>query len=217
MLTVLEQVPFSNISLPLDNTGIQSSSMNVLTNWIDDCLASHPVCGQRPTPGEPRFARILHVGASGEPTTVKLCPVSQLPTDCKYTTLSHCWGGMAIPCLIQRNVSDYTELIDLLSLPQTYQDAIQLTRRLGLRYLWIYSLCIIQDSHEDWVGQAAVMGEIYQGSHLNITSTKSGDPYGGLFAQRNPAVVSPLQFHLQRFDKDDQPSLYNVRTSSIDA
>ncbi|KAJ5802154.1 uncharacterized protein N7503_004604 [Penicillium pulvis] len=80
-----------------------------------------------------------------------------------------------------------------MDLPQTFQDAIQLTRRLGIRYLWIDSLCIIQDSHEDWLDQSAVMGGVYQYSYLNIAATKSTDPYGGLFTTRNPCVVTPLR------------------------
>ncbi|KAJ5547125.1 hypothetical protein N7494_004710 [Penicillium frequentans] len=142
-----------------------------------------------------RFSRILDVGNVSDAPDVNLCLSDGLEQGTKYVTLSHCWGGATseIPSLTTRNYEKFLQRITITHLPQTFQDAIQLTRHLGIRYLWIDSLCIIQDSREDWLDQSALMGSVYQGSYLNIAATKSTDPSGGLFTTRNPVVITPLR------------------------
>ncbi|KAF4436028.1 HET-domain-containing protein [Fusarium austroafricanum] len=54
------------------------------------------------------------------------------------------------------------------SLPKTFQDAVAATRALGLRYLWIDSLCIIQDSKQDWEIQCTEMQRIYRNSFVTV-------------------------------------------------
>lgn len=69
-------------------------------------------------------------------------------------------------------------------LPKTFQDAVHITRALGLRYLWIDSLCIIQDDKRDWEIESAKMAGIYTGSYLTIAATASADSSGGFFFNR---------------------------------
>ena len=64
----------------------------------------------------------------------------------KYIALSHYWGQTKILILEEHILETITYGIDWLRLPRTFQDAMIVTRRLGFRYLWIDSLCIIQDS-----------------------------------------------------------------------
>ena len=60
-------------------------------------------------------------------------------------------------------------------LRRSFQDAIYATRKLGHRYIWIDSLCIIQDSIEDWTIEAAMMNKVYSMCECNIAaSTVSG-------------------------------------------
>ncbi|KAJ6006655.1 hypothetical protein N7451_004599 [Penicillium sp. IBT 35674x] len=170
--------------------------MNVIAYWLEDCDKNHTGCRREGAPHtDDRFSRILDVGNVSDAPNVNLCLSDGLEHDTKYATLSHCWGGatLEIPSLTTKNYEKFLQRITIMDLPQTFQDAIQLTRRLGLRYLWIDSLCIMQDSREDWLDQSAVMGSIYQGSYLNIAATKSTDPSGGLFTTRNPFVVTPLR------------------------
>ncbi|EHK19955.1 uncharacterized protein TRIVIDRAFT_155817 [Trichoderma virens Gv29-8] len=49
-------------------------------------------------------------------------------------------------------------------LPKSFREAMQITRRLGVEYIWINSLCIIQDDSRDWEHEAAIMGKIYEQS-----------------------------------------------------
>jgi hypothetical protein len=84
----------------------------------------------------------------------------------KYAALSHCWGLYPLLTTTTSNISSHSSRppgrsgIPLSSLPRTFRDAILIKRALGLRYLWIDSLCIIQDSDVDWEREWALMGEI---------------------------------------------------------
>ncbi|KAE9365942.1 HET-domain-containing protein [Stipitochalara longipes BDJ] len=81
----------------------------------------------------------------------------------------------------QANLGTHLQSIPWASLSKTYQNAIDFTKFLGCRYLWIDSLCIIQDSTDDWEHEAANMAYIYSESYLNIAATQSSKLNDGLF------------------------------------
>lgn len=68
------------------------------------------------------------------------------------------------------------------SIPRTFQDAIDITRKLGLKYIWIDSLCIVQDDREDWRRESVQMAAIYGKSYLNIAATDTWDSHQGFFS-----------------------------------
>ncbi|KAM7208155.1 Heterokaryon incompatibility protein (HET) domain containing protein [Naviculisporaceae sp. PSN 640] len=100
-----------------------------------------------------------------------------------YICLSHVWGHRPFVRTKSGNLASHKQSLDIDNLPQTFRDAIRYTRELGVRYLWIDSLCIIQDSHADWTIEASKMASIYQGSFLVLSAASSESPYGGLFAE----------------------------------
>jgi hypothetical protein len=71
-------------------------------------------------------------------------------------------------------------------LPKTHQDAIQLTQELGIRYLWIDSICIIQDDDEDWERESANMLSVYSKSYLTIAASNGENSHKGLFTEISP-------------------------------
>jgi hypothetical protein len=100
-----------------------------------------------------------------------------------YATLSHCWGANP-DTRYQATKSTFQDLKDRIrytELPATYCHAISVCRLLRIRYLWIDSLCIIQDSKEDWASQAAIMAYVYSNSHLTISADWSSNPEGGCY------------------------------------
>ena len=101
-----------------------------------------------------------------------------------YLTLSHCWGRNPIVRTFKENYAVHREGIAWKALSKTFQDAVILTRRLGYQYLWIDSLCIVQDDPKDWEGQASQMAQIYSNSDLTIAATKSEDESRGCFSNR---------------------------------
>jgi hypothetical protein len=69
-------------------------------------------------------------------------------------------------------------------MPMTFKDAIMVTRNLGIRYLWIDSLCILQDSEADWAIEASRMADIYRYSTLTIAASSSMDCTKGFLLER---------------------------------
>jgi Heterokaryon incompatibility protein (HET) len=82
--------------------------------------------------------------------------------------------------------------IDPSLLPKTFQDALEVTRYFGVRYLWIDSLCILQDSQDDWRRESALTGQIYQDSYCNIAAMTAQDPTEGLFFHRKTALMKSI-------------------------
>ncbi|EAA26535.1 hypothetical protein NCU03484 [Neurospora crassa OR74A] len=111
----------------------------------------------------------------------------------QYITLSHCWGPPEKrPITTTRaNLSVRTERISFAELPETFQDAVVLTRKLGQRYLWIDSLCIIQDDENDWAQEASTMVDVYTQSYCTLAALSSGDSTAGLCKkdQTNPDML----------------------------
>ena len=94
-----------------------------------------------------------------------------------YIALSHCWGKAPIVRTTKDTLSRRRQGIDTSLLPPAFQDAILIARRLEVRYLWIDSLCIIQDDELDWQTESAKMSTIYQNALLTISAGLSG--HGG--------------------------------------
>lgn len=115
-----------------------------------------------------------------------------------YVALSHCWGKRAFPVLHAQNAATLQDDgIPISHLPPNFQDAVLATRRLGLRYLWIDSLCIVQNSPADWQSEAPVMNKVYRNALLTLSAMASPDAYGGLFRARDPHAVSPSTLTVQ--------------------
>ncbi|KAF2419879.1 HET-domain-containing protein, partial [Tothia fuscella] len=105
-----------------------------------------------------------------------------------YVTLSHCWGGKVFTRLLKKLLPSFQKKLPLNELPRTFRDAIHFTRRLNsdIRYIWIDSLCIVQDDDEDWNSEAAQMYEVYTNSYCNISATAAKNSEEGLFFSRSP-------------------------------
>lgn len=102
-----------------------------------------------------------------------------------YAALSYCWGGPQPVTLTTLTRSDMLRGIATSTLPQTIQDAITVTRKLSLRYLWVDALCIIQDSASDRDAEIAKMDRIYQNAQLTISADSAERCQDGFLATRS--------------------------------
>ncbi|KAK0652382.1 heterokaryon incompatibility protein-domain-containing protein, partial [Cercophora newfieldiana] len=109
-----------------------------------------------------------------------------LPELRRYATLSHCWGSLQITRLLTTNQEIFKKGIQVDTLQPTFQHAIRVVRLLGLRYIWIDSLCIVQDSVIDWETESARMGKVYRHASINIAAASSLDARGGLSVGHEP-------------------------------
>ncbi|KAL2061615.1 hypothetical protein VTL71DRAFT_6992 [Oculimacula yallundae] len=187
-------------------------SWNLATTWLSTCISSHPKCNVSRTQ-EWLPTRILDLGTLEDPILCLQTSTSSLSSS--YMTLSHCWGKLEIQQLTTFNMDSMRSQIVVTELPKTFQDAIAFTRICGVRYLWIDSLCIVQNSPEDWSSEAARMGDIYKNALCNIAATAALDGRDGCFFQRDPLLLKPLRVRISSFDLNPSPTgLYEIRVQS---
>ena len=170
--------------------------IETITRWITACNEGHsreaplhtrstfPLCQRAEIETLP--TRVLDLGSGNrneDPVLVETCGLTA-----RYVCLSHCWGQSQ--CIkTTRSTHDKWKLgIPWSMLPQTYQDAIVITRWLGIQYIWIDSLCIIQDDSADWERQSSRMAAIYGNSFLTIAATSAADGNGGCLPTYNPQL-----------------------------
>ncbi|KAJ8110836.1 hypothetical protein OPT61_g6419 [Boeremia exigua] len=109
--------------------------------------------------------------------------VETTPDQCdRYIALSHCWGNSRPACLtkkstISKNMSGITDAL----MPHTFRDAIKVTQMLEVPYLWIDSICIVQDDPEEWQKESAKMTAYYENSYITICATAANSDDDGLW------------------------------------
>ena len=99
----------------------------------------------------------------------------QTINDRRYIALSHRWGESMSETL-KDNIDSRKNSINHADLPTNFQDAIEVTRQLGIRYLWIDSLCIIQDDPEDWRRESRLMGDVFNSAYCTISVRVTSGP-----------------------------------------
>jgi hypothetical protein len=156
--------------------------------------------------------RVLDVGVEGRSQDLKLITLGT--NEVKYIALSHCWGdSRSILTTTKHTLKLRQQNIEFNDLPRTFQDAVQIARALDVQYLWIDSLCIVQDDEDDWQVESGKMADIYLGSYLTIAATGSVDSSGGCFFRRwtcqSGGIKSDIEtFELQRTLNGSKASFY---------
>jgi hypothetical protein len=137
-------------------------------------------------------SRLLHAGTTEHPD-LRLC---KLPNGTEYASLSHCWGKHVPVKLLSSNIAAFYERIEFTELPRTFREAIEVVRHLNIEYIWIDSLCIIQDSKDDWASEAALMHQVYANAIVNIAADDARDGTEGLFRDRDPRLCELVEVEL---------------------
>ena len=109
----------------------------------------------------------------------------------QYDILSGRWGSDPTIKLLCSNLHTFRQEQPIADLPKTFREAVVVARHFKIRYLWIDSLCIVQDSDEDWLRESAKMHEVYAHSACTISAAASTGPEGGLFRSRDAKDVHP--------------------------
>lgn len=115
----------------------------------------------------------------------------------EYTALSYCWGTSKATVTTSANLDQHCDQgFDFQDLPKTIQDAITVTRALGIQYLWVDALCIIQGSddiaRQGWDNESSRMAEVYGGASVTIIAASSSDCNDGIFQSRQIINTSKL-------------------------
>ncbi|CCF34787.1 TOL [Colletotrichum higginsianum] len=178
------------------------ASQKQMKRWIDHCVESHPKC--QPSLASNAFmpTRVLDIGAANDPwppLQIRVIQTNTISDEArKYMTLSHCWGKEAFVTLTVERFDKFTNdgipwsnssSGNGISSNQNFIDAIKITQKLGIRYLWIDSICIIQEDEEDWAVEAKIMHKVYRYSYCNLAAVDSKNCLGGLFRGRKHGVL----------------------------
>ncbi|KAH8808826.1 heterokaryon incompatibility protein-domain-containing protein [Xylogone sp. PMI_703] len=188
------------------NTG-SDTPWKLAMGWLKECTTHHSKCNSNL--GDPTWypSRLLDVGLPSD-SNVRLCVTKEEPPSGSYVTLSHCWGTLPIIQLKKSNITTFKNQIPQSELTRTFLEAIQVTRRLGIRYLWIDSLCILQgsdpESIADWQQEGPLMEKVYGNCFCCIAATGSKDGREGLFKERNVNAIEPVQVRSEWNGKQNQ-------------
>ena len=147
---------------------------------LHECMHHHHMCDKKVlSPETVKLpTRVIDVGSTQLPYANLLETKGATGW---YIALSHCWGSSVTFKLEQATLQGMKTKIELDSLPRTFRDAVIVARAFRVRYVWIDSLCIVQDSPEDWEYESSQMAMIFQNAHFTIAASASSHSNGGLF------------------------------------
>lgn len=159
----------------------------------------------QPTPWFPdRLLQVTHTVDEITARVVLKCdpedfPPAKVAIGIHYISLSHCWGPPPDPSallggrigtvLTKENLASWRKDLLLDNMPLAFQHAVQVCIALGFEYIWIDSLCIIQNSPQDWDTQSAVMGDVYKFAWLNVAAASTTSDYQGFINESRDARV----------------------------
>ncbi|KAI1734581.1 heterokaryon incompatibility protein-domain-containing protein [Xylaria scruposa] len=192
------------------------NSIGTLTRtWIEDCRSNHQKCTAPASATQASLpTRVLDIDRVRLTGQLQLLHTKNIPG--MYIALSHSWGGKQPAKTIKSNLSARCGGFSLSELPSTFRDAIAVAAELGIRYIWIDSLCIVQDDPDDWEREAATMGDVYLNSYLTIAATRAPNSEAGFLGPRSftqtvklPGLSTENIYACQRrsfaIDVDDGP------------
>lgn len=180
-------VPFSARIRP------QRADSRLLQRWKERCVSDHMQTCQQTTTDKIQSIRLIDVHAR--------CIIER-DGNSSWTALSYSWGGPQVHSLKKNNLEHYRQpgaLTDNL-LPQVIADAMKVTAILNERYLWVDSLCIIQDDQLDIAKFLSIADAIYEDSVVTIINAATASVYSpeglpGIRAPCNRRVQEPFQIN----------------------
>lgn len=160
--------------------------------WLKSCLEGHSTCTAQSL-GPPKLPkRVLDLQNFSDSRKVRL-----IESDGRqgiYVCLTYCWGGNNF-MTTRANLKARMEDIPWDILPQTYKDSIKVVSALGIQFLWIDALCIVQQDTDnaDWKEQSAQMFSIYGNACVSIAAANCSSAGEGFLHKRRP-FEDPLVF-----------------------
>ncbi|KAH6644450.1 heterokaryon incompatibility protein-domain-containing protein [Boeremia exigua] len=186
--------------------GWTQAHQRLTQQWLSDCSSHHRICPPAELQSLP--TRVVDVGDSENSLRLHISNGALG----RYVALSHSWGGHKPIETTKATLQDHCESIKLDASSKTFSDAAQVCRDLGFQYLWIDSLCIVQDDGEDWATEAGKMSHVYRNAALTISAEGAADAREGLYPVQPAACQSQTQVELQYEVSSGQLEKVFVRT-----
>ena len=178
----------------LGNSTGSDVALNRVHQWLRAC-ENHDRCsrarGRGFTP-----SRLLEVRQSD----YRLALQTEVPSGVQYISLSYCWGQDKDMSRLQLTRASFDELHagkPIMSLPKTYRDTMHLAKLLGIRYIWIDRLCIMQGDTAAWAVESRAMPNVYRNAYITVAALGAQDDQGGLFFERDAKELGPSIVHIR--------------------
>jgi hypothetical protein len=201
--------PFSAAIGPSRNvleSGWTEAHRYLVQQWLSSCTLHHRIC---PTAdGRPLPTRVIDVGRTERDLHLHISNGEQG----EYVALSHSWGGHKPRETTKATLDQHCRSIHLGESSKTFEDAAKVCRDLGYKYLWIDSLCVVQDDDADWAAEAANMSQVYRNAALTISAESAKDARDGLFAVKERNEQSSTHVIIECDSPSGQPGKVCVRT-----
>ncbi|KAL3296486.1 heterokaryon incompatibility protein, partial [Colletotrichum asianum] len=179
---------------PVERCTSSKTSLDTALTWLRQCSITHESCaGLSPSTSNWLPTRLVDIGLEDDQKWKVLVTKDDVGADVpiSYITLSYRWGSRQTTRLSSSNLPSFRAGKPVSLLPLTFRDLFVVARHVGIQYLWIDCLCIIQDSVADWDAEASTMRNIYANAFCNVAATASNDPDGGLFRERDTNSIRP--------------------------
>jgi len=163
--------------------------------WLKRCLEGHKLCAGITLGlecGGPRMPKRLLVIDKGPLLRIRLLKDARILPPQQYVCLSHRWSqATEVSSLTRDRETAYETGIPDDRVYPLVRDAVEITYRLGFKYIWIDCFCICQDDPDDWAEQVLEMDTIYENAAVTISALSSNtDPKRGIFAKVPPSMVT---------------------------
>jgi hypothetical protein len=212
--------------IQLEKSPISNSTMAIVGKWLKECEDNHPSCGSSEVSSQfsngerPLPTRLIQVHG-GQSSQIRI--VDGAGRFGRYLALSHRWVGGAIPdwTTQQATVEERHSWFSVQSLPASIVDAVEVTRRLKVDYLWIDSICIIQDSNQDWNCEASKMANVYANALFTIFADQAKDDNQGFLSARQIFPVTLVNIRrnndapITAYLRKSSPDSYKIENQSI--
>ena len=154
----------------------------LLQEWLKDCASNHKDHADLFLEDSELPTRLLDVS---DPAKLRLCHTKKGERG-KYTALSHRWGtNVHTFSTTLENIDTLCNHIDTIQLPMTFQDAVLVTQKLGISFLWIDSLCIIQNDPNDWNYESRRMESVFASAYCTLAATSAQDSTKGFLDRQS--------------------------------
>lgn len=170
--------------LPILSEPGSELNIRIISAWVRDCDQNH-TCRSRNDTFLP--TRIIDVGNNLSKTVRLVCIAEEHNISARYLALSHRWGSPTLHKTfrtLKSNLDIFKKGIEIATLPKTFQQAIQIAQSLNIGYLWIDSLCIVQDDSEDWNHESELMEQVFSSAYITIAATCASGTDDGFLKER---------------------------------
>ncbi|OCK76130.1 HET-domain-containing protein [Lepidopterella palustris CBS 459.81] len=205
----IPELPNLGTSRILERNAGNANCLRFIQDRISQCTSKHHLSHSAVEAALPK--RVIDLGRDNDSLRLHETENSKG----FYAALSYCWGpANALIKSTSATLDIFKREIPWCQLPKTLQDAIHITRKLKLRYIWIDCLCIIQDSRKDWETEAEKMGSYYKNAFITVAASSSKTAQSGIFTERS-AVSEPKETQFTSKSGVNYPIIAQARPARL--